>query len=177
MPVKLNLLPPELAVSKNLSQLLKALKAIGVIGIAAFLAFGIGIGVYIIFSTISLNGINSNITRLKAQVSSQQKSEQAIVLLKDRIAKTASVQNMPSSLVNLQTIGPFLLGLSESALINQMSVGPESVALSVNLRTNSDFSTFIKSFQTTDVFKSVNLTSFNLSPATGYSVEITALKK
>jgi len=149
----------------------------GVIGVAAFLAFGIGIGVFIIFSTVSLNGINASITRLKAQVSSQQKSEQLIILLKDRIAKTASVQSMPGSLVNLQAIEPFLLGLSGSSYINQMSVGPESLTLSVNLKTNTDLSTFIKSCQGSDVFKSVNLTSFNLSPATGYSVEITALKK
>jgi len=149
----------------------------GVIGVAAFLAFGIGIGVFIIFSTVSLNGINANINKLKAQVSSQQKSEQLIILLKDRIAKTASVQSMPDSLVNLQTIQPFLLNLSGNALINQMTVGPEALALSVNLKTNTDLSTFIKSFQGSDVFKTVNLTSFNLSPTTGYSVEITALKK
>jgi hypothetical protein len=177
MPVKLNLLPPELAVSKNLSQLLKALKAMGVIGVAAFLAFGIGIGVYIIFSTISLNGIEANITKLKAQVSSQQKSEQTIILLKDRIAKTASVQSMPNSLLNLHAIEPFLLTLSGSALVNQMSIGPESVVLSVTIKTNSDLSKFIKAFQVTDVFKSAKITSFNLNQMTGYSVEITALKK
>jgi cell division protein FtsL len=177
MPVKLNLLPPELAVSKNLRQLLKVLRAMGVIGVALFLVFGMGVGIFIITSTVKLNNIDSNITQLKAQVSSQQKSEQLVILLKDRIAKTALVQKMPSSSENLKTVEPFLAGLSAGTLINQMAVSPTSTVLSVNLKTNSDLASFLNSFQASDVFKSVNLTSFSLSPITGYSLEVVAVKK
>ena len=174
MPVNLNLLPPELSVSKSLNKLLKTIKALGVIGIVAFLIFAVGLGVFFVINTISLNSLKANIADLKSQVSSQQKSEQSMILLKDRIAKTMTVKNMPNSLKNLTNMWPFLTELSGSTVINQMTVSPTGVGLSVNLTTNSDLTKFIKAFQSSDVFRVVELTSFNLSPATGYSVEVNA---
>lgn len=177
MAVNLNLLPPELAVSKSLGKFLKTVKALGVIGVAAFLVFGVGIGAFFIVSTISLNRINANIKVLKNQVSAQQKSEQQVILLKDRIAKIASIQSIPDSLSNLTATEPFLIDLSGSMSVNQMAVSPTSVSLSLNLKTNSDLSTFLESLQTSDVFKTVSLTTFNFSPSIGYSVEVSAVKK
>lgn len=174
MPVNLNLLPPELSVSKSLNKLLKTIKALGVIGIVAFLVFAVGLGAFFVINTISLNNLNSDIASLKSQVVSQQKSEQSMILLKDRIAKAVTIQNMPNSLKNLTNAWPFLTELSGSTVINQMTVSPTNVGLSVNLVTNSDLTKFVKSFQSTEVFKVVELTSFNLSPATGYSVEVNA---
>lgn len=177
MAVNLNLLPPELSVSKNLKSLLKTVRALGVIGIVLFLIFSVSLGIFFVISTISLNSLNANVAKLKSQVVTQQKSEQLMILLRDRVAKIVSVQKLPNSLPNLVRIWPFLSDLSENTVINQMAIGTGSVALSVNLSTNSDMTKFIKSFQTSDVFKTVNLASFNLSPATGYSVEINAITK
>jgi len=177
MPVNLNLLPSELSVSKNLNSFLKTLRALGVIGVAAFLVFALGLGVFFIVSTISLNGINANVTKLRSQVSALQKSEQQIILLKDRIAKIASIKTMPNSLPGLTAIKPFLSDLSDNSSINEMSISPTAITLSENIKTKADISSFIKSFQSSDVFKSVSLTSFNFNPSNGYSVEISAVIK
>jgi len=177
MPVKLNLLPPELAVGKSLSGFLKTLRALDVIGIAAFLIFGAGVGVFFIVSTFSLNSINANVATLEVQVSAQQKSEQQLILIKDRVARIASIQSLPSALPNLKVIEPFLSGLSVSSSVGEMSIDSGSIDLSVNLRANSDLTTYIDSLQSSDVFASVDLTSFNLSPSAGYSVAIKAIKK
>jgi hypothetical protein len=177
MPVNnLNLLPPELAVSKNLNSFLKTVRALGVIGIAAFLIFGVGVGAYFIFATISLNGINANVTKLTSQVSAQQKSEQQIVLIKDRLAKIASIRSLPDSLSNQKAIEPFLSDLSADSSLRELNIDPTFVLLSMNIKTNSDLSTFLESFQSSDVFKTVNLVSFSLSSSNGYSVEIKAVK-
>ena len=177
MPVNISLLPPELTVSKNLNNLLKTLKALGVIGVAAFLFFGIGVGVFFITSSISLNNISANVAKLKGQVSAQQKSEQQIILLKDRIAKANSVYALPSSLPDLAAIEPYLANLSVSTSINQMTFETGSIGLSVNLKTNSDLGTFIESLRSSSIFKSVSLSSFSYSPSSGYSVEVTAVRK
>lgn len=177
MPVKLNLLPPELAVSKSLSGFLKTLRALGVIGIAGFLVFGIGLAAFFIVSTISLNGANANITKLTNQISAQQKSEQQIILVKDRVAKIASIQGLPSSLPNLAAIDPYLTSLQETGSINEMAIGPSSINLSINLKTYTDLSAFLESLQSSDTFGSVTLTSFSFNPTSGYSVEIEAVKK
>ena len=177
MPVKLNLLPPELAISKNLGSVLKTVRALGVIGIAAFLVFGLGVGVFFIISTISLGNTNANIKKLETQVSSQQKSEQQIILLKNRIAKIASIQALPSSLQSLTVIKPFLSGLSADTSVNQMSVDSKGTTLSVNFRNITDLSQFLGSFRSSNAFSSVNLTSFSFNPTTGYSLEIRAVRK
>jgi len=177
MPVNnLNLLPPELSVSKNLNSFLKTVRSLGVIGIAAFLIFGVGVSAFFIFSTISLNGINANVTKLKGQVSAQQKSEQQIILVKDRLEKIASIQNLPNSSSNQTAIEPFLTNLSVNSSLGELEIDPAIVRLSANIKTNSDLSTFLGSFQSSDVFKTVDLTSFSLSPINGYSIEISAVK-
>ncbi len=177
MPVKLNLLPPELAVGKSLSSFLKALRKLDVIGIAAFLIFGTGVGIFFIVSTISLNGINANVSTLESKVSAQQKSEQQLILIKDRVEKIASIQGLPSALPNLKIIEPFLSNLSVNSSVNEMSIDSASTNLSVTLQTNSDLTAYIESLESSNVFGSVDLTSFNLSPGTGYSVAIKATKK
>lgn len=177
MPVNnLNLLPPELSVSKDLNGLLKTLRALGVIAIAAFLIFGIGVAAFFIISTISLNGINANVVRLTGQVSAQQKSEQQIFLVKDRIAKIITIQQFPDSLPNLAAIDTFLSSLSENSSVNEISIDPAAVTLSVNLKTNSDLSTFLESLQSSGVFQSIIITSFNLNTASGYALEIKAVR-
>jgi hypothetical protein len=177
MAVKLNLLPPELSVSKSLGNLLKTVRALGVIGIAAFLVFAIGIGAYFIFSTYSLNTDNANLTKLKSQVAAQQQSEQQIVLLKDRVDKIATILKPANSLSNLTAVEPVLSVLSDTASINQMAINSTLVDISVTLQTNSDLSSYLKAFESSDAFEKLNLTSFNLSPKNGYSVEINATKK
>ena len=176
MPVKLNLLPPERAVGKNLNSFLKTVRALGVIGVAAFFVSAIGTGVFFIFSTISLNGTNADIARLTSQVSAQQQSEQQIVLIKDRVAKIASIQALPSSLPNQTAIEPFLSNLSTNSSLRELDINPTSVDLSLNIKANSDLSAFLESLQSSNVFKTVNLTSFNLVPSNGYSIEISAVK-
>jgi hypothetical protein len=177
MAVNLNLLPPELAVSKSLGKFLKTVRALGVIGIAAFLVFGVGIGVFFIVSTISLNGINANIKVLKNQVSAQQKSEQQIILLKDRIAKIAYLQSLPSSLQSLAVIQPFLSGLSANIKIVQMSVDSKGTTMSVNILSSADLSQFLDLFKSSDAFSNVSLISFSFNQSTGYSIEIRGVNK
>jgi len=177
MPVKLNLLPPELSVSKSLGDLLKTVRILGVIGIAAFLVFAMGVLGFFVFNTISLSGLNANVAKLKSQVSAQEKSEQQVVLLKDRLSKIASIQKMPNSIPNLVASEPFLTGLSEDVTISQITIDSKSVDLSANIQTNSELSSFLQFFKSPGSFQNVNLMSFGFSPKSGYSVEINAVTK
>jgi hypothetical protein len=177
MAVNLNLLPPELAVSKSLGNIIKTVRALGVIGIAAFLVFGAGIGIFFIISTISLNGISSNIKGLEAQISAQKKSEQQIILLKNRIAKIATVLTAPSSLPSLTIFQPFLPVLSANTSIGQMAFNPKGSTISLSFGNSTDLSQFLNSIRSSSVFSSVNVTSFSFSPATGYLVEVKVINK
>ena len=177
MPVNLNLLPPELSVSKSLDALLKTLRAVGVIAAVAFLVFGIGVAAYFIVVTVTLNGLNTKVTVLKNQVTANEQSEQQVILLKDRLAKITSVQNLPSLLPNLIAIEPTFTNLSTSSAISQMQVDAAGANLTMDIKTNSDLTTFLTSVRNPDVFKTAGLTAFSLNPAIGYSLTVQMVKK
>ena len=177
MPVNINLLPTELSVSKSLNEFIKTLRALGVIAVVVFLIFGIGVAAFFIISTVTLNGVNASVTRLKGQVAAQQTSEQQIILLKDRISKITSALSVPSSLPNQTLVQSLFSGFPAGISINQMQIDPGAIDLTVGVKTNSDISSFMAAFQDSDTFKSVDLTSFNFNPTSGYSVEVKAVGK
>jgi hypothetical protein len=177
MAVKFNLLPPELSVSKDLSNTLKILRALDVIGIAAFLIFGVGLGVFFIISYFSLRNINSTNSALKSQVNVRQGSEQKIVLLKDRIKKIMTAQKISDALPGLVTAEPLLANLSSSTSISQMKIDSTSTDLSLNLKSNTDLSTFLSAVEISNIFKTVTVSTFSFSPTTGYLIDVNMVKK
>jgi len=170
MAVKLNLLPPELAVDKNLGAALKITRSLGIISLAAFILFVVGVSGFFIFDSITLKNLNTDVNTLTSQISVQSTSEQQIVLLKDRIKKISSIQSTPTSLSNLIAIDPFLSNLSSTATIGELNVDSQKMNLLVNFKSNDDLSNFLKNMSNSGVFKTVTLTSFGLNPSSGYSV-------
>jgi cell division protein FtsL len=177
MPVNLNLLPPELTVSKTLNNFLKTTRALGVIALAAFLIFVVGAGGYFVYSSITLRDLNAKVEDLKSQVTAQQTSEQQMVLLKDRLKKISSVQKIPNSSNNLASLDPILASVSSGAYVNELDVDALKIDMLINFRSNSELSGFIKNLSATDAFKSVTLSSFSFSPASGYLVGISMVGK
>jgi len=177
MPVNLNLLPPELSVSKSLSSFLKTVRALGVIATIAFLIFGVFIIAFFIVNKLALDNVNTKVSALKNQVSAQEQSEQQIVLLKDRLGKITSIQSLPNSLPSLNTMDPIFTNSSGSAVIDKMLIDPTGVNLSLNIKTNSSLTSLLTLIRNPDVFSAVNLTSFNLDPINGYATTLQMVKK
>lgn len=172
MPVNLNLLPPELAVSKNLGNALKTLRALGVIAIAVFLISAIGLGVFFVVSTISLNTLNTSVNQLESQVSAQEASEQQLIILKDRIAKITKAKDSPSAVKTITNVDALLSGLSADSSITQFNADPLRAEMTINFKSNSDLTAFVRSVSATKLFGSIDLSSFGFSPVAGYLVGI-----
>jgi hypothetical protein len=170
MPVNLNLLPPELAVSKSLGTVLKTIRALSVIAVAAFLVSVTGIVIYFVVGTINLNSLNANINQLKSQVTAQEASEQQIILLKDRIAKIEQAKAAPSALSTATKVDSFLANISAGSVINQFDADPAKADITLNLKSNADLTEFIQGVSSSTLFGSIDLSSFGFNPATGYLV-------
>jgi competence protein ComGF len=104
MTIKLNLLPPELAVDKKTGSILKSVRAFNLILTALFVIFTIGLSAYFIFASIMLKNKLASVDSLKNKIKTLQTSEQQMVLLKDRIKKINIAQAKSSSLKNLDAI-------------------------------------------------------------------------
>ncbi|HET7098791.1 MAG TPA: hypothetical protein VFI61_00995 [Patescibacteria group bacterium] len=177
MAITLNLLPPELAVDKKLGSLLKGVRAMGIILLALFLVFILGVGGIFVVSTISLRSTNASLDQLKVQISSQEKTEQKLVLLKDRIKNIGVVNAKPGSLKSLNSIEPLLLTLSPDSTVTELNIDPVKVSLTINFRSNQDLSDFFENITKSEQFKSVILSSFGYNPGTGYLAGITILNQ
>jgi Tfp pilus assembly protein PilN len=172
MAVNLNLLPPELAVSKSLGKVLKTLRALGVISIVVFLVFAVGLGILFIISTISLSSLNNSISQHESQISAQEASEQQIIILKDRIAKISQAKSTPSALKTVTNFDTVLANLSPDSTISQFNADSSKVSVSMGFKSNSDLTAFLQAVTTSKFFKSVILSSFGYGPTQGYSVGI-----
>lgn len=172
MAIKLNLLPPELAVDKNLSQILKVVRSLNVILISTFFVFIVVVSAIFIISYTTLNNLESQVGKAKSQITASETSEQQVVLLKDRLSKIGDIQNIPSGLTNLLAIEPFLTNLSADSSLNELVVDSKKTQMLLTFKTNSDLTTFVESMSKSNSFKSVILSSFSLSPSSGYSVGV-----
>jgi Tfp pilus assembly protein PilN len=176
MPIKFNFLPPELAISKNLITVLKTVRAIGVISLAVSSILAIGAGAFFVISSSTLKQINSTNSRLEAQIKAQEKSEQQFVLLRDRIAKIATIRSQPDSSSNLELIKSLINSLPSGVSVNELHVNSGSIRLSLGFGTNSILSSFLSSLRNSTDFGSIVITDFSMDPVTGYTVGVTLSK-
>lgn len=177
MAIKMNLLPPEYGATKGLGKLLKSVRTLGIVSIAVFLVFALGISAFFIISSVTLNNLNSNLDSLKVQITSQQASEQQIVLLKDRLAKIKLALNSPSANKNLAAIYPYVSGLPGDASLSEFKLDSTKADITVVFRSNDQLTSFLQKLGGSKDFNSVSLTSFVYSPESGYSVGISAGQK
>ena len=171
------MLPQNLQVSKGLNSILKTTKALGVIFIVAFIIFSLGMGAFFIYSRITLDGIKTNVDQLKSQVKAQETSEQQLVLLKDRLAKISSIKSTPNATKNITGIDFLFTNMSPSSTMNLANFSSTKIDVSVAIRSNEDLTAFIQNLKSTDLFKSVNLSSFAYGAGSGYSIDVSLSSK
>lgn len=175
MAIKLNLLPQELAVDKTMGMVLKTTRAIGIIVTAIFIFFTIGVGVFLILSSTQLNNTQGRVQSLKSQIGSLEKSEQEVVLVKDRLKKISKVMGIANSSKNLGIVEPLLSEFSEMSKVTELNVDPSKISVLINFRNNQDMAVFFKQLNNSVDFKSAVLSSYSFNPLTGYLVGINML--
>jgi Tfp pilus assembly protein PilN len=176
MPANFNLLPPQLRVSKRLGNILKTVRALNVIGVASFLIFVFVLVVLFVIKSARLSSAAKTLSNLEAEVKAQASSEQALILLKDRLAKVTEIKAIPSAADNIAPILPFLT-LSPNVTVTELRIQPTTINLKLNIRTNSDLTLFLNSLKDSQAFKSVSVAEMTFDPSSGYALEVICLKK
>ena len=176
MAVKLNLLPSDYALTGSVSTSLKAIKSLNVVLLGIFLAAALGMTVFLVFSSISLNNLNSVNSRLKTQIQSQQSAQQQAILLKDRLVKIKEISKEPSATNNFAGATSIFNALSDFVTISELNLDSEKVNMTLGFKTNTELNEFVKSLENQTAFSNVTLNSFGLNPVSGYLVEFTLSK-
>lgn len=171
MAVNLNLLPQDLQLSKGLTSTLRTVRALTVILTVVFIFFCLGIGGFFVYSRISLNGINSSTDVLKSQVEALERSEQQLILLKDRLAKIASVRANPNASKNIEEVNSLLTNTSTALNMSEANITSAKSSLALDIYSNEDLSIFLNNVKKSTFLKSANLTSFSYN-VNGYSLNL-----
>jgi Tfp pilus assembly protein PilO len=170
MAVKLNLLPSDYTITGPLATLIKVVRPLNVTLLAIFLAAALGMTGFLIFSSVSLNNLNSTNNSLKSQIQSQQAAQQQVVLLKDRLGKIKRVIAMPSASKSLSNINPLLDSVGETSAITGLDIDLQKTKLSIDFKSNSELTNFVNGLSSQNNFSAILIDSFSYSPVTGYSV-------
>lgn len=177
MPVKLNLLPENLQVSKGVSKVIKVSKPLSIVSAVIFMIFSLALGAYFIFSKITLDKSQKEVDQLKAQIKAMEDSEQQLILLKDRLAKISTIKNTPNALKNIMNFDSVLANISPNSVIDEVNITSDKVNTSYKLTSNADFTTFINNLKNTEFFNYVDLLSTNFNPNDGYLVDFSLENK
>lgn len=171
MAVNLNLLPQDFQISKSTGSAIKAMKALGVILTVVFIIFCLGLGAFFIYSKLSLSKVQSSVDDLKIQVKALEKSEQQLILLKDRLGKIGIVRSSSGALSNINNMDSLKTNVSEISSIDEASINADKMNLTLTIKSNEDLGFFIENLKNTTAFSTVNLSSFTYSPK-GYSINV-----
>lgn len=175
MAITLNLLPQDQIVSGSLGKFLKISKSLSVIFFAIFILFAIGMTIFIITNNSKLKSLTSNVSSLKEDVIALEVSEKQIFLLKDRIKKIETLKTIPSSLKNLAGTIELVNTLSPTAKVTELDLDSKKVDLTVNFKSNFEMNSFLSTVKQSKSFSSVIVSSFGLSPTTGYLISFNLL--
>jgi Tfp pilus assembly protein PilN len=177
MAVTLNLLPVNNGTSGTIGKILKTTRMVGIIGIALFLISAILVSALFLLTNSTLNSLNSDIATLETQIKSQQKVEQQVALLKDRLGKIKSVLKTPEALAGFDNVSPIVDNIGSSSYINDLNIDSNKIEVSGTFGSTSDVTNFIKSLSSTDKFLTIEMASFNYSSKSGYQVSANITQK
>lgn len=170
MAITLNLLPQDQVVDTRVVKFVKVLRSLNMVFIGVFVVFVLGAGVLFYMNNSKLKTLTKETIRLKEEVSSLEVSEQQVVLLKDRIKKIQTVQAIPSSLRNMKSVDTLLSTIPENVSVTELGLDAKKIDLSLKFKSNFELQQFLDGLKGSPVFKSAVITSFGLSPTTGYLV-------
>ncbi|MFC1625455.1 hypothetical protein ACFL1Q_00230 [Patescibacteria group bacterium] len=172
MAIKLNLLPPELAVRGGVVKIARVLTSLAIAAIAGFIIFTVGMIAFFVVSSYELRSLSTTVSKLKSEVRAQESTEQKIVLLKDRVGKIRSLSSYDSSDKDIVNVESVLSAVGTQTSVGQLGVEPKKIDLSLVFKDPSELSNFIRSVTDSKIYKNVIMPSLGFSPINGYSISL-----
>lgn len=179
MEKKINLIPTEMAVPPKAVKIVRILTKISTIGAISLVVIVISAILIFVYFKYDYNKTQASVESLKAQISDLERSEQRLVLAKDRLAKIASIQSHPSiedDLASFQEIIPLVGNASGSALL-EANIDPLKTQFSATSANSTSLAEFLGPISRLTQFKNMVLTSLGFGQTTGFISDILLTKE
>lgn len=168
-----NLLPSDLTVPVTVNKLKKNLYNWSVV-LGIVLLVGIAsMTVFFFLRSSELKKTNADISTLKTQVSSLEKTEQQLVLVKDRLEKIKRVQDGPSVVSEVQGIREIYSNVTSlGGTIGEADIKPDSIELTLSVADRNALKSILDFVINNDLFVNINMSSMAFLPNYGYSTSL-----
>lgn len=169
---RINLLPKELTISKSVQHVADKIKKVAYGSIAVFVSILlVGGGLYFYFNR-NLQNLKEDQDRLKNNIQSLQKTEQQLIITKDRIAKVQTILGERDTENTFSKHKSIVDGLPSTISLESSSINRSDSSLVFEARDSQQLVTFMTSLLARSETLSVVLRSLNFNPLRGYTVDL-----
>ena len=169
--VGINLLPQDLKPKGYVVTVAKTLRKVALVALVFFIFGGsILFGVFIFFNQ-RIRSSESKQEEVKTEIKAQEKTEQRLILLKDRIDKISNVQGISNANSKVSVLDEVHQLFTEGITPKEVNLKDDEALVKVYASSLTNLSNFITQITHSGRFKTINLISFEFSPEFGYSAE------
>lgn len=170
MNKKINFISSDMAVPAKSLKLVKVLNKLSIVG-AVILVLSIIVAISgFIFFTISFKKVDASVASLKNDISSLEKSEQKLILVKDKLNKIAYIRSLPSAdndISEFQKLNEIISVSSDSAFTG-VNIGSNKTELSLASKDSTSLSLVLDSISNLKNYVKITLSSLGYNPTSGF---------
>jgi|WetSurSiteA1Bulk_404760.scaffolds.fasta_scaffold00731_6 hypothetical protein len=172
-----NLLPTELTPKGSLQKIANLIKKFSTIGFAVFIVGAVAMLSFYLINYFQLKNIVAEQKKLETSVKSLQKTEQQLILIRDRIAKAKTIWATETVIDNLNAYKKLINNLTSDIAFNDVAVDAKKTALSISINNSTSLSQFMSQLVSQNIYESIILKSFTFSQKAGYELVLETLIK
>lgn len=172
---QINLIPTEMAVPAKTVTISKSLNKISTIGATFLLVMVLASISILVYYNMQYKKIVYDTDILKDKIGILERSEQKLVLAKDKLAKITQIKKadfVDDELSSFENFEQQILAMDESAL-SETDISPLKIKTSLSFKTSSYLTSSLEFLSKFPKFKRIILTSLNYNPSAGFLVDIT----
>jgi len=171
--IKLNLLPADLAPKESVIKLSNNLKKISVIGYSLFIIVGLASTAFFFYLSNEVSRVSSTTEQYKQSISSLEKTEQRLILVRDRVGKAKEVLKASPTEKRIDSLKSLSASFPDEITFANVEIFPDRLDLTILASNSQALKEGMAELTDSGLFKKVEMISFGLNPKSGYLVTLT----
>ena len=179
MKKQINLIPREMSVPGKTVTISKIINKISTIGTIVLIFIAIVLISVLVFFNLEYKKSTTNVENLKSRIVELERSEQKLILAKDKLAKISYIKKLNSVDTELTNFQDFKLSItaSSAAKFTEISITPEKTETSLTFTDSANLGAALEVVSKLlehdgKDYKNIILSSLGFSPNTGYLVSL-----
>ncbi|MEK7100394.1 MAG: hypothetical protein AAB872_01125 [Patescibacteria group bacterium] len=171
---QINLIPSEMTVPTRIVNLSKLIYKVSIIGTIALILIVITLISSLVYFNIQYRNSIANTNILKTKIADLEKSEQKLVLAKDKLSKIVyikSINSVDNELINFQDFKNSISSPS-GITFTEISIDPIKTETSLVFQNTEDLSNTLGIIQKLTKYKSIILSSLGFNLSSGYLISL-----